>query len=110
VPKKKQSLFKKPKHKKYAKIVSFKNPTEARKSAKIMNKEFNSSKTRSKKLRVARATQYASNRAFATAKKKNLSLKERREFKEIGRIYDNAAEKMWKNINKKNEVKSNDKK
>jgi len=96
--KRKLTLFKKPKYDKYSKIVSFKNPTEARKSATELRKEFNSAKTHSKKLRIARVAQYASNRAYATLKRKKLSAKERKEYREIGKIYDDLADSLFKKL------------
>ena len=92
---KKLGLFKKPKHKKYAKMISFKNPTQARSSARKLRKEFREAKQNAKQLRIARATQYASNRAKASGKRKNLSIDERKQIKEIGKIYDTAVNSMW---------------
>lgn len=96
----KKTLFKKPKHKKYAKMISFKNPTQARISARKLRKEFREAKQRAKKRRVARATQYASNRAKASGKRKKLSTDERKQFKEIGKIYDTTAKSMWEKFKK----------
>ena len=73
-----KSHKKNPKHKKYAEMVSFKNPTQARISARKLRKEFREAKQNAKKQRIARATQDASNRAKA-----------------IGKIYDTTAKSMW---------------
>jgi len=54
--------------------------------------------TRAKKLRIARVAQNASNRAYATTKRKKLSAKERREYRQIGKIYDDLAESFWKKL------------
>jgi len=89
-------LFQKPKYKYLAKIVSLKSPAKARKSVVKLKKEFNSAKTDSKKVRIARATQQAANRALVTQKRKNLSSKEKKEFKEIHKIYNDAVDIMWK--------------
>ena len=90
-----KSHKKNPKHKKYAEMVSFKNPTQARISARKLRKEFREAKQNAKKQRIARATQDASNRAKASGKRKKLSIDERKQFKEIGRIYDTTAKSMW---------------
>ena len=87
-------LFKPPRWKKYARIVSFEDPKSARKAAKKLLEEFRSAKTRAKKVRVKKVTVYAANRARASAKRKNLSARERREFRQIARIYERAAAKM----------------
>ena len=90
------TLFAPARYKYLEDIVSFRSPAEARISVELLWNEFNGASTRAKKLRIARATMYAANRADAAAKKKNLSPKERREYKEIARIYRQAAEKMFK--------------
>ena len=89
---KRLTLFKPARYKKYSEIVSFKNPTAARASVKELKKEFNKAKTREKKVRILRVAQYAANRAKAAAKKKNLSSKEKRELRQISRIYERASE------------------
>ena len=48
--KRRQTLFKPARYKKYAEIVSFKNPTAARASVKELLREFNKAKTRDKKV------------------------------------------------------------
>jgi len=103
----KRSLFKKPKHKKYAEMISFKNPTQARISARKLRKEFREAKQNAKKRRVARATQYASNRAKAITKRKKLSVDERKQYKEIGKIYGNLANTFWERYNKDKNKKVN---
>lgn len=96
--KRRRTLFREAKYAKYGKIVSFKNPSQARKSATELRKEFKSAMTRAKKLRIARVAQNASNRAYATTKRKKLSAKERREYRQIGKIYDDLAESFWKKL------------
>lgn len=91
----KKTLFKRSKHKKYVEMISFKNPTQARTSARKLRKEFREAKRNAKKLRIARATQGASNRAKASGKRKKLSTDKRKQFKEIGKIYDTTAKSMW---------------
>lgn len=88
-------LFKPPRWKYLADIITFESPSKARKSAKEVLKDIKKSKRRDKVLREARALQYAANRARAAAKRKNLSPEERRELKEIAEIYEDAAEEAW---------------
>ena len=89
-----QGLFKKPRWKKYAEIVTFENPDAAKGAARELLREFRSAKTRAKKVRVKKVTVYAANRARASAKRKNLSSRERKELLQIARIYERAAAKM----------------
>ena len=89
-----RGLFKKPRWKKYAKIVTFENPDAAKGAARELLREFKSAKTRAKKVRVKKVTVYAANRARASAKRKNLSPRERRELLQIARIYERAARRM----------------
>lgn len=93
--KRKKTLYKPAKHKKYAKIVSFKNPTQAFNSVRKLRKEYRESKTKAKKLRIARVTQYASNRARATLSKKGLSRKEQQDLRQIHGIYKTQAKSFW---------------
>ena len=93
------SLFKPPKHKWLAKIVSFKNPSSARKSAKKLVSGLKRGRIgkmkigKKRALQIVKALNYAANRAEAAAKKKDLSAKERKELKRISRIYRSAQEK-----------------
>lgn len=95
---KKVGLFKEPKYKKYAKIVSFKDPKSARISVRDLKQEFDSAKTQTKKLRIFKVTQLAENRARATLKRKNLSVKEKYEFAEIAQIYGKMADRFGKRL------------
>ena len=92
---KRKGLFKPPRWKYLADIVSFESPKEARKSANEVLKSIKQAKRRDKALREARALQYAANRAKAAAKNPRLSPKERRELKEVAEIYEEAAEEAW---------------
>lgn len=92
-----QTLYKKPKHKYLVKIVSFKTPTQARKSVTKLRKEFRKGK-RAKKLRIARATQYASNRAKANLKR--LKGKEYNEMKDVHSAYAGASKSFWNQYEK----------
>lgn len=77
-------------------IITLQNPSAARGAVRELNREFDDAATKTKKLRIARAAQLASNRAKASAKRKGLSVRERRQMKEIGEIYDRAAERMFR--------------
>lgn len=77
-------------------IITLKNPSAARGAVKELNKEFDGASTKTKKLRIARATKLAANRAKASAKRKALSPNERRQMKEIGEIYNRASERMFR--------------
>jgi len=92
----KESLFFKAKHEYLSKIIEMKNPREARGSVKELRKQFNKAETNAKKLRVARATQLAANRAGAQLKRKNISQREKRQFEEIQDIYQEQADKFFK--------------
>lgn len=87
----KKTIFFKPKYKYLSKLISLKDPSSAKKSVSKLIKEYEGSKTKVKKLRIIRAIQLASNRAYVSTKRKNLSGKEKKEFKEIGEIYDTLA-------------------
>ena len=93
------SLFKPPKHKWLAKIVSFKNPSSARKAAKkllsgLKRGRIGKLKIGEKRaLQIVQALNYAANRAEASAKKEKLSPKERKELKRISRIYRSAQKR-----------------
>ena len=90
-----RSMFYSPaRHKYLGEIVTFKNPSAARGAARELLREFKSAKTRAKKVRIKRATVLAANRARASAKRKNLSRRERQELLQIARIYEQAAKKM----------------
>ena len=88
------TLFKPPRWKYLAEIITFENPEAAKGAVKELLREFRQAKTRAKKRRIKQATIYAANRARASAKRKNLSSRERKELEEIARIYAEAAKKM----------------
>jgi len=95
-------LFKPPRHKWIAKIVSFETPKKARKSAKTLLNILKRGRRGSKKigrktaLTILKALNYAANRAKAAAKRKNLSRKEKRELRSVSKIYREAAKKASK--------------
>jgi len=97
----KGGLFKPPKHKWLAKIVTFKDPEKAEKAADKLVGALKRGRLgkmkigRKRALTIARALNYAANRAEAAAKRRNLSPEERRELKEIAEIYREAAEEAF---------------
>jgi len=90
----KKTIFFPAKYKKYSDIVSIKDPESARESVEKLWEEFNKAHTREKKVRIWHVTSLAAKRANAAVKKKGLSRKEVQEFKEVAKIYEEAAEKM----------------
>jgi len=96
------SLFKPPKHKWIADIVTFETPAKARVAARKlvnyikMGRKGDLRIGQARALAIVRALNYAANRARASAKRKNLSSKERKELREIARIYRRAYERAAK--------------
>lgn len=96
------SLFKPPRHKWIADIISFESPEKARKAAQRLLSILKHGRQgklkigQKRALAICRALQYAANRARASAKRKNLSAKERRELLQIADIYDRAASRAFK--------------
>ena len=88
------TMFGKPKHKYLRDIISIRTPESATGSVRELNREFNQAKTKAKKLRIARATLLASNRAKAMLSKR-LSPRERGEMLMVSAIYKKAAERMF---------------
>lgn len=97
----KKTLFFPPKHKRLAKIITIESPSKARKAARQLLKECRKLKRADAILLRARAMQLAANRAKAMLNRKNLSKKERRELKEVAKIYGKAAEKAFEIYRKK---------
>lgn len=93
--KNKNTLFGEAKYAYLSKMISLKDPQSAKKSVSKLKKEFNNAKTKAKKLRIAKATQLAANRAMASTKRKHLSKKEKKEFREIGKMYDELAGNLF---------------
>lgn len=97
----KGSMYLKPDQtKKYPDMISFENPRDAKKSAKDLRKEFKNAKQRDKKRKIAIITQDCANQSGAFLKRKDLSNKERNEFKKIHQIYSVEAKSMWASYNK----------
>lgn len=76
---KRKTLFFPAKSKRLARIISIKSPTAFRKSIRTLKKGGVT-------LKEKRALVLAQNRARAILKKKNLSVKERKQFREISKI------------------------
>lgn len=93
-----KTIFFKAKHKYLGDMISLKSPALARISVIDLKQEFKDAQTNDKKLRIARATMLASNRAKVILKKKGLSLKERTEFRQILSIYKKVAEDMFRKL------------
>lgn len=93
-----QSIFRPAKHSYLSRIISLKSPSAARSSVRQLRSEFSGAKTRPKKLRIARATMLAANRANVSRKRENLSRKERGEFRRIFEIYRPAAVGMYRRL------------
>ena len=77
-------------------IISLRNPSAARGSVRELNREFAKAETDAKRLRIARATQLAANRAKASGLRRPLSVAERKQFSEIAGIYKRVAERMFR--------------
>ena len=99
--KKQKGLFAPPKSPKYAKIVKFTTVRDARQSAVQLKAEFKRALTRKKKLKVARVTQYAANRAKAASLKKDLTIAGREDLQQVAEVYDQAASEMFADYPKK---------
>jgi len=82
------------KWKRLAEVVSLVNPVEARKSTTWLKRHFRELKSREHKVAVKRATVLAMNRARAAGKKKDLSAREKKEFRKIAKIYEKAYKSM----------------
>ena len=80
------TLFFPPTHKWLAEIISLKDPESAKKSVEELKEEFKKS-GRARQRTILRGANLAANRAAAFLKKRNISEKERREFREIEKIY-----------------------
>jgi hypothetical protein len=87
----KGTLFFPPKHKWLADIISLKDPQSARESVRILKQEFEKS-GRARRRTILRAANLAANRAAAFLNKKNISAKEKQEFREIEKIYRRFVE------------------
>ena len=89
-----RTMFGKAKHGYLRDIISIRSLEAATSSVRELNREFFSAKTKAKRLRIARATQLASNRAKAMIGKR-LSPRERGEMLTVSAIYKKAADRMF---------------
>lgn len=94
-----KGLFASSRSKKYSKIISVESPAKATHSIEVLHRNFRKSKSRPNKLKIARRTMYAGNRAKAMGKKSGLSAKERHEFSVVGNHYQKAAKTMFREYN-----------
>jgi len=90
-----KTMFGKAKYGYLRDIISIRSPESATGSVRELTREFYQSKTKTKRLRIARSAQLASNRALASAKRQSVSPGERAEMKKVARIYGDAAERMF---------------
>ena len=93
-----RTMFGKAKYRYLSKTITIKSPASAREAVRELNREFDDAQTKSKRLRIARATQLAANRASVSGRRKNLSSNERRQYKQIDQIYSRTASNMFKKI------------
>jgi len=95
---KQKTMFGPAKHKYLSELISLKNPIAAYASVKELRYEFNKAKSDEKKVRIARATMLAANRAEASAKRKNLSSREKSELLDVSDIYRKVAQDMFDKV------------
>ena len=97
--KKSDGLFRPPKHKWLSKVVSVNDPEEAREAADKLVKALERGRIGririggKRALTIVQALNCAANRAETSLRRKNLSPKERREYKQVERIYRRATER-----------------
>lgn len=82
------------KSKQLAGIVTITSPSAARKAAQKLADLFRHARTRPKKVHIKRSAVLAANRAGASAKRRGVSAKERKELKQVAGIYRRAADRM----------------
>ncbi len=90
----KGDLFKPPKHKDLARIVTFESIKGAKEACKKLENLFKHAKSKKRKLTILRATQYSANRARAGAKNPKFSPSTKRKWMEIAEIYEKASDWM----------------
>lgn len=91
-------MFFKSKSKVLSRIISLSNPFSARGSVEVLKRKFLGAKRRATKVRVLRATRLASNRALASMKKSALSMREKVEFRDVARVYEDASNWMRRRL------------
>ena len=82
-----KTIFFPPKYEEAAEQISIESPADARASVYWLTGEWNRARTREKKRRLIRFAVLAMNRAKVMLKKRDLSQKERRELKQVWKIY-----------------------
>lgn len=92
------TMFGEAKYSYLSRIISLESPTAARRSVAMLRSGFQEAKTRAKKLRIARATQLAANRAKVMAGNVRLSGAERAGKKKVAEMYNNAARVMFNKL------------
>jgi len=107
-------LYKPPKHRDLAAVVTFESVSGARKAASKLKKMFRAALKQGRlkrALTIKKATQYAANRALATARNHpSLKPKTRARLRKIAKIYDCAEEWMKKQYENAKENKASKKK
>jgi len=91
-------MFGETKYKYLQNIITIRNPLAAQGAVKELRREFDLASTSTKKLRIARATQLAANRAKASASRKGVSSREVSELRQVADIYSKAAGPMFKSL------------
>ena len=86
-------MFAPPRHKWLAKIIRIDSPSAARKAVRELKRRMNSKN----RTLIIRAANLAANRAKVMLRRKNLSRKERRELREVEKIYRSFVDKYKKN-------------
>jgi len=89
------TMFGPARYKYLSKVISLRSPAEARKSTYELGEAFFVASTGTKRLRIARATQLAANRARVLSNNRNISSKERAEYRQIAKIYNDTAKGMF---------------
>lgn len=81
-----RTIFFPAKYKEASRQISIETPADARASVQWLNEQWRGA-TRTKKVRLKKYAVLAMNRARALLKRKNLSLKERKQLKRVITIY-----------------------
>ena len=89
-----RGLFRRAKYKYLAELIDMTTPDDAIASAHKIRQEFLSAKTKKKRMRIWRAVDLAWKRARAIQNRKDLSSKERQEYKAIAEIYKNLRDEL----------------
>ena len=89
------TMFGKPRYSYLSKIVVFSPPSKVVEAVRTLKREFRKAKTLAKKLRVARATRLASNRARASSKRESLTRREASRLRGTAMTYGRASVDMF---------------